>query len=81
VIINTTLPSLTLLLSPQAGLILGWRWKEDMSVMCYQGSHAILIWVVGIPGLVFVAFLCPFVTAWHLARNHSQLDEPKFLAK
>jgi hypothetical protein len=52
-----------------------------MSVMCYQGSHAILIWVVGIPGLVFVAFLCPFVTAWHLARNHSRLDEPKFLAK
>ena len=45
------------------------RWKSDMAVTCYQGSHAVLAYAVGIPGLILVAFFMPVATAWHLARH------------
>ena len=57
------------------------RWKYDTNVACYAGQHAILTWVVGIPGLVFFALLCPLWLAWHLARNEHRLGDPDFLAR
>ena len=40
-----------------------------MAVTCYQGSHAVLAYAVGIPGLILVALFMPIATAWHLARH------------
>ena len=64
-----------------AGLVLGSRWMPNTNVVCYTGSHGILTWVLGIPGLVGVAFFCPVVTAWFLARNKHRMNEPEFVAK
>ena len=57
------------------------RWKFDTETICYQGKHGILTWVLGIPGLVIIAFLCPVVTAVFLARNKRRLHTPDFLAR
>ena len=48
---------------------------------CYQGQHGILTWVLGIPGLIFVALLCPLYTAWFLARNTHRMHDPHFVAR
>jgi hypothetical protein len=57
------------------------RWNFDTETVCYQGKHGILTWVLGIPGLVFIAFLCPVFTAWFLFRNKRRLHTSAFLAR
>ena len=57
------------------------RWKYDTTVQCYEGQHGIMTWVLGIPGLVFVALACPLWMAWFLGRNHHRLGDPAFLAR
>ena len=57
------------------------RWKFETETICYKGKHGTLTWVLGIPGLVIIAFLCPVVTAIFLARNKKRLHTPDFLAR
>jgi hypothetical protein len=45
---------------------------------CYQGAHAVLVYAVGIPGVVLFAIGCPLVSAWWLASNAHRLWEPHF---
>ena len=56
-----------------------YRWKFETESLCYQGTHGILTWVLGIPGLILIAQLCPVVTACFLARNKHRLHTPEFL--
>eukprot|EP00798_Chlamydomonas_sp_ICE-L_P001561 gene1562-32943_t len=63
-----------------AGLHLGQRWSYNFDLECYEGQHAVLVYTLGIGGIIFVV-MAPLVMAWCLFANAYQLDIPHFRMK
>ncbi|GMH38983.1 hypothetical protein BSKO_06881 [Bryopsis sp. KO-2023] len=52
----------------------GLFWAADTSVVCYQGSHAVLVGIVGFPLLVLISFGFPAWLLFILTRNTRNLS-------
>eukprot|EP00798_Chlamydomonas_sp_ICE-L_P001557 gene1557-32939_t len=63
-----------------SGLHLGPRWSYNFDLECYEGQHAVLVYTLGIAGIIFIV-MAPLVMAWCLFANAYQLDIPHFRMK
>ena len=61
----------------------GLHWNQDYGLKCFQGQHAVLMGVLGVPGLVLFSLGVPLVSAWWLRRNaHAgKLNSSRFSAR
>eukprot|EP00798_Chlamydomonas_sp_ICE-L_P026535 gene26535-18365_t len=64
-------------LARASGLHYGPRWSFNFDLQCYEGQHAVMVYTMGIAGLIFIVST-PIVMAWHLFANAYQLDSPRF---
>eukprot|EP00798_Chlamydomonas_sp_ICE-L_P026536 gene26536-18368_t len=64
-------------LARASGLHYGPRWSIYFDLQCYEGQHAVMVYTMGIAGLIFIVST-PIVMAWHLFANAYQLDSPRF---
>eukprot|EP00798_Chlamydomonas_sp_ICE-L_P032725 gene32725-3610_t len=67
-------------LAKVSGLHYGPRWSYNLDLQCYEGQHAVLVYTMGIGGLIFVV-TAPIFMAWSLFVNAYQLDCPRFRMK
>eukprot|EP00798_Chlamydomonas_sp_ICE-L_P019008 gene19008-25593_t len=63
-----------------SGLHYGPRWSFNFDLQCYEEQHAVLVYTMGIAGLIFIVST-PIVMAWHLFANAYQLDSSRFRMK
>lgn len=54
----------------------GLYWTEDTDVKCFQGSHAVLTWLLVLPMILVVIFVFPIATTTYLLfkKKRGQLD-------
>eukprot|EP00798_Chlamydomonas_sp_ICE-L_P022304 gene22304-29381_t len=60
-----------------AGLHYGQRWSYNFNLQCYKGQHAVLVYTLGIGGIILIG-AAPIFMAWYLFANAYQLDSPLF---
>ena len=54
-------------------------WGEDTNLKCWEGKHAVLAFVLGVPGLSIISFGAPIYLAWFLTKNKDKHYDRVFL--
>lgn len=54
-------------------------WGEDTSLVCYEGTHAFLVFALGAPGFFLISIGAPVYLAYFLNKNKARLNHQDFL--
>ncbi|GAX76958.1 hypothetical protein CEUSTIGMA_g4405.t1 [Chlamydomonas eustigma] len=65
----------------QYAIIRGWYMQSDSNVQCFTGKHLILLYLIGVPGIIFFAVGLPVGSAIYLTLNKAQFESASFSAK